>query len=218
RAAGEPVAYLLGEREFYGRPFSVDHRVLVPRPETELLVETALALPLPARPRLLDIGTGSGCLAVTLARELPEARVTATDRSSAALAVARRNCRRHAVAERVRLVGADLAAGLAISRFDLVVTNPPYVDPGERDGLPATVRDFEPPEALFAPGHGLSVWLRLLDEVGPEMAPGAWLAGEIGQGQLPALAGAAESSPLAFERAVDDLAGIPRVVILRRRA
>jgi len=218
RAAGEPAAYLLGEREFYGRPFSVDRRVLVPRPETELLVEAGLALPLPARPRLLDIGTGSGCLAVTLALELPEARVTATDRSPGALAVAARNTRRHGVAGRLRLVATDLAAGLPLSRFDLIVTNPPYVDPRERDGLPATVRDFEPPEALFAPGHGLSVWLRLLGETGAEMAPGTWIAGEIGSGQLPALARAAESSALALERAVDDLAGIPRVVILRRRA
>jgi len=222
RAAGEPAAYLFGEREFYGRPFSVDRRVLVPRPETELLVETALSLPLPARPRLLDLGTGSGCLAVTLALELPEARVLATDRSTGALAVARGNARRHGVGDRIHLLAADLATGLATGLagggFDLVVTNPPYVDPGERDALPATVRDFEPPAALFAPGHGLSVWLRLLAEVGPAMSPRAWLTGEIGCGQLPALAAAAERSALALEGVRDDLAGIPRVVVLRRRA
>lgn len=217
RAGGEPVAYLFGEREFYGRPFAVDSRVLVPRPETELLVETALGLPLPPRPGILDIGTGSGCLAVTLAAELPAARLLATDRSPAALAVACRNARRHQVAERIRFVAADLAAPIALAPFALVVANPPYIDPAEWDDLPATVRDFEPRSALLAPGHGLALWLRLLSETGPRLAPGAWVAGEIGAGQLPALAAAAARSPLDLVRTVDDLAGIPRVVVFRRR-
>jgi len=128
RLTGEPTAYLFGEREFYGRSFQVDPRVLIPRPETEHLVEAALTEPLPDRPWILDVGTGSGILAVTLALESPEARVVATDVSPGALAVALANARHLGVRDRVFPVGADLARGLDLGRFDLVVSNPPYID------------------------------------------------------------------------------------------
>lgn len=218
RLLGEPVAYLTGEREFWGRSFHVDSRVLVPRPETEHLVEAALDLPLPPHPRFLDLGTGSGCLAASLACELPAAHGIAVDLSPAALAVARRNLERHGVLDRVRPVAADLGRALALSRFDLVVSNPPYLAPEEAPTLSPEVRDHEPGLALFAPDRGLATITRLLHEVGVALAPGAWLACEIGAGQLSAVLELAAGSALALERWLPDLAGIPRVVVLRRRA
>ena len=133
RASGEPAAYLLGRREFYGRTFGVDERVLIPRPETELLVEIALGLDaaLPDEALVLDIGTGSGCIALTLAAERPRWQVLATDLSPGALACAQENARRLALERRVRFLAADLAGPIALERLDLVVSTPPYVDPGE---------------------------------------------------------------------------------------
>lgn len=215
RLRGEPVAYLLGEREFYGRPFAVDPRVLIPRPETEHLVETALAQTLPAQPRILDIGTGSGCLAVTLARELPAARVAATDVSLGALAVAAANVRRHGVGERVSLVAADLVAGLDLGAFDLVVSNPPYVDPAQLPELSVEVHGFEPHGALFAADAGLAVLRRLL-AAGADLRPGVPLLLEIGKGQVEAVAGGAAAAGLEVAEVVADYAGIPRTVVLWR--
>jgi release factor glutamine methyltransferase len=186
RLGGEPVAYLLGEREFYGRSFAVDRRVLVPRPETEHLVEAALAARLPAAPRILDLGTGSGCLAVTLALELPAARVVATDLSPGALAVAAANVRRWQVEERVALAAADLFAGLDLAAFDLVVSNPPYVDRRDASSLSPEVVDFEPPLALFAGERGEAVLAEIFAGAAA-LCPGALVLVEIGHGQLPAL-------------------------------
>lgn len=216
RLGGEPIAYIFGEREFYGRPFAVDPRVLIPRPETEHLVELALGLELPPRPRILDLGTGSGCVAVTLACELPRARLVATDLSPAALAVARANARRHGVAGRVALAAADLARPLRLSGFDLVVSNPPYVGLGEARYLSVEVRDHEPATALFAPRTPLSVYQRLASELG-ELRPGTVVAFEIGAGREEAVRDVLASSLLAPLDAVADYAGIPRVVIARRR-
>ena len=159
RLTGEPVAYLFGEREFYGRDFRVDSRVLIPRPETEHVVEAALAEPLPPRPWILDVGAGSGILAVTLALEVPGARAVTTDLSPGALAVAAGNARR--LGARVLPVRTDLTAGLDLSRFDLVVSNPPYIDPADAPGLSPEVCNFEPSLALFAPGSGDSILARL---------------------------------------------------------
>ena len=218
RLRGEPVAYLTGEREFWGRAFHVDSRVLVPRPETEHSVEAALDLPLPPGPRFLDLGTGSGCLATSLACEWPAARGVAVDLSPAALAVARKNLVRHGVAARVTLVAGDLGRSLDLASFDLVVSNPPYLGPDEAPTLSPEVRDHEPGLALFAPRGGLATIERLLHQVGAALRPGAWLVCEIGAGQLAAVLALAAHSPLALERWLPDLAGIPRVVVLRRRA
>lgn len=216
RLRGEPVAYLLGEREFYGRPFSVDPRVLIPRPETEHLVEAALALELPASPRLLDLGTGSGAIAVTLALEIPGARVVATDLSLPALQVLRSNVHRHGATGRVAAVLGDLGAAFRLDRFDLVVSNPPYVDPRSAD-LSPEVRDFEPHLALFAPGSGRGVLERLLDEA-RALRPGIHLLVEIGYDQATWLRSAvAEGWHLELVEIVRDYGDIPRTAVLRRR-
>ena len=217
RLTGEPIAYLFGEREFYGRPFAVDPRVLIPRPETEHVVEEALAIPLPERPWILDVGTGSGILPVTLALEIPGARALGTDVSPGALAVASGNAKRHGVADRARFLGADLAHGLDLSRFDLVVSNPPYIDAGEAPSLSPEVVGFEPRVALFAPGSGDSVLARLFALLGSGLRPGIRAIVEIGFGQIEAARRHAEASGLHFAGARRDYAGIPRVVVLERR-
>jgi release factor glutamine methyltransferase len=220
RLTGEPTAYLFGERELYGRTFQVDPRVLIPRPETEHLIEAALDSPLPDRPWILDVGTGSGILAVTLALEIPGARAVATDLSPGALAVASGNARRLGVRDRVFPVGADLARGLDLGRFDLVVSNPPYVDRGDAPNLSPEVYNFEPHVALFAPGSGDSLYARLFQETGG-LRSGVRLLVEIGYGQLDAVRRHAEvSAEVSGLQVADvrlDYAGIPRVVILERR-
>jgi release factor glutamine methyltransferase len=217
RLRGEPVAYLLGEKEFYGRSFRVDSRALIPRPETEHLIEAALAFPLPPAPRILDVGTGSGCIAVTLAAEIPGARLVACDLSAGALALARANGLRHGVGGRVRLLLSDLLDSLRVGVFDLVVSNPPYVDPADAPGLSVEVRSFEPPMALYAAEQGLALIRRLLDTV-QELPLRAALMLEIGYGQLPALEGEIRQRRLRLERVVEDYAGIPRTLIVRPRS
>lgn len=218
RLRGEPVAYLLGEREFYGRTFRVDRRVLIPRPESEHLVESALELhragALGPAPRLLDLGTGSGCLAITLALEIPAARVLATDLSPAALSLAAGNARRLG-ADGVRFAAADLWRGVRPERFDLVVSNPPYVGRDEAADLSPEVTRFEPHLALFAGPRGEDVLERLLTGAA-SLRPGVPLLLEIGRGQLPALRRRAAASGLQIPAVTDDYAGIPRIVHLRR--
>lgn len=211
RAAGEPLAYLAGEREFYGRIFRVDRRVLVPRPETEHLIEETLALDLGPAPRLLDVGTGSGAVAATLALELPAARVTASDRSIAALALAADNCRR--LTADVRLLAADLTAGIALERFDAVVSNPPYVATDD-PALQVEVRDHEPHLALFAEDHGYAVLERLITAVARSTP--AWLVLEIGAGQADRIAVRAQAAGFSRVRFQPDLAGHLRVAVLGR--
>jgi release factor glutamine methyltransferase len=219
RLVGEPVAYLLGEREFYGRPFRVDRRVLIPRPETEHVVEVALALPLPRRPLVLDVGTGSGCLAITLAAEIPGARSVATDLSPGALAVAAGNAQLNGVASRVFPMACDLASALALGRFDLVVSNPPYVDRADARLLSPEVRDFEPHLALFSPGAGDSTLARLFAQCGGQeggMTRGAQLVVEIGAGQLDTARRHAAAAGRTIITVQPDLAGIPRVLAFTR--
>lgn len=217
RGLGEPVAYLLGEREFYGRTFRVDDRVLIPRPETEHLVEIALELDLPTRPRLLDIGTGSGCLAITLAAELPTAWVVASDRSLGALAVMEHNRRRLGVDDRVHGLAADLTAGLFLRPFDLVVSNPPYVARRDMASMSREVTDFEPHLALFAPDAGRQLIQHLL-EAAQELRAGVHLLIEIGYDQGSWLEDAVGGYPLLELREIrQDLSGIPRTAVLRRR-
>lgn len=215
RLTGEPVAYLLNEREFFGRTFYVDSRVLIPRPETEHVVEEALKEALPPSPRILDVGAGSGCLAITLALEIPGSRALTTDLSPGALAVAAQNARRLGAAERVSLVRTDLVDGLDLSRFDLAVSNPPYVDRSEIPEISPEVCNFEPQLALFPPGAGDSILARLFSRCA-ELRSGVALVVEIGRGQLEAARRHAEASGLDLVRVRHDYSGIPRVLVLGR--
>jgi release factor glutamine methyltransferase len=220
RAAREPVAQILGKKEFYGRPFCVSREVLTPRPETEHLVDAALewvrgrAL---EAPRLVDVGTGSGIIAVTLALELPSARVWGTDTSAPALAVARANAAALGVAERVTLCEGDLLSPLVEQApFDAVVANLPYLDPAGRADLEPEVRDFEPASALFADEQGVATLRRLVTAVGPRLTAGGLLALEIGAEQrqrVEALLGETGFSGIETRR---DLQGLDRVVLARR--
>lgn len=215
RAQREPVALIVGVREFWGRDFAVTRATLVPRPETELIVEEALRL-LPAGPvTIVDIGTGTGCLAVTLAAECSSARVIATDISHGALLVAAANARTHGVDGRVQFVETDLADAVAI-RADLVVSNPPYVPDTSAPALPPDVLHYEPASALFAGRGGLEVIERLLSR-GPDLlAPGGAFIIEFGYGQDESVRDAATREGWVVQRMIHDLQDIPRTVVLRR--
>ena len=215
RLQREPTAQLVGVREFWSLPFRVDRRVLIPRPETELVVETALAVA-PGATRVLDVGTGSGVLAVALARELPRARVVALDRSPGALAIARENVQQ--LAPRVRLVCGDLLAAIASCTFDLVVANPPYVPTAEIARLAPELRDYEPRLALDGGADGLAVIRALLAEVPRVLLAGGWLVFELGAGQAGTVVQeAARETVWGPARVVRDLAGIERVMALQRQ-
>ena len=186
RGAGRPVAYVIGHREFMGLDFAVDERVLIPRPETELLVETVLDLvrDTPA-PTIVDVGTGSGAIAVSIAAARPDAALVATDLSGDALAVAEINAARHGVTGRVRFLQGDLLEPLARRRscVHVVASNPPYVDPAIATTLPREIRSYEPALAVVAPGYGESVHARLADQAPGVLAPGGWLVMEVAAGQ-----------------------------------
>jgi len=213
--AREPLAYVLGEREFYGRPFSVTPAVLVPRPETELLVEVALEYlrgPRPAVGWLADVGTGSGALAVTLAAEWPAARVLATDRSLAALAVARANARRHGVEARVACLCADLLAGVR-GPLAVVVANLPYIPSALLDELAPEVAAYEPRLALDGGPDGLALVGRLLGQLPTRLAPGGLAVLELGADQTEvARAAATTALPGADLAVVHDHTGTPRAL------
>ncbi|MGA7520973.1 MAG: peptide chain release factor N(5)-glutamine methyltransferase [Acidobacteriaceae bacterium] len=215
RERREPVQYIVGEQEFYGLALKVTPDVLIPRPETEHLVEAALARVARDRAaRICDVGTGSGAIAIALAHHFPLAEVTAVDKSEAALQVARENAARHGVLERVRLLSSDLLKALPGERFDMIVSNPPYVATGEL--LDAEVRLYEPQAALYAGPTGLEVYRRLIPAAKQALVDGGWLLLEIGFGQRDAV-----SALLVGWDAVEfvhDLQGIPRVAIARRRA
>ena len=219
RARREPIAYITGEREFYGRVFEVTRDVLIPRPETELLVEEALdclrRIDLTERgaegSRVLDVGTGTGCVAISIALEDPAVQITATDVSTAALRVARSNARRLG-AERIDFQAVSLAAGVPAA-FDLVVANPPYVPEVDRASLPPEVRDYEPSSALFAGPDGLDVIRELIPSAAAALRPNGWLAIEIGYGQADAVVDLFRASGFSQVRTVPDLQSIPRVVV-----
>lgn len=218
RASREPVAYIVGHQEFWGLQFEVTPDVLIPRPETELIVEATLELfPAGSAPfSAVDVGTGSGCLAVAIAHERPVASIVATDVSEAALTVARRNARRHGVAPRVTFRRTDLADGLD-GPFDAIVSNPPYVAERDRPGVQPEVRDHEPGGALFAGSDGLNVIARLVPDAPPRLRVGGWLVFEFGFGQADAVARLISSTPgLTMVRLVRDLQGIPRTAIAKR--
>ena len=213
RALHEPVQYIVGEQEFFGLKFRVTPDVLIPRPETEHLVEAALArTDREAAPCIADIGTGSGAIAVALAHALPQARITALDISTAALAVAQENAESHGVSGRIRFVESDLLAVVAGEQFDVVVSNPPYVAEGET--LEPQVRDYEPASALFAGAEGLDVYKRLIPQAWAALRPGGWLLLEIGHGQRDALERLLTGwGSVSF---IADLQGILRVACAQR--
>ncbi len=216
RSGREPVSAIVGRREFWGLELEVGPGVLTPRPETELLVEETLRL---ARgPRLLaDVGTGSGCVAIALAAELPGARIIATDISAAALAAARRNAAAHGVDARIAWVRTSCLDGVSAAP-DVIVANPPYVADDDIAGLPPEVRDFEPRLALAGGPDGLDVIRRLLDAAARQLAPGGHLVLELGRGQAPAARAAVAARPqLALVRFRRDLQGIARTLVARRR-
>jgi release factor glutamine methyltransferase len=218
RANGEPLQYLLGEWEFLGKTFTVDPRALIPRGETEAIVEVTRAAAPDAR-RILDAGTGSGVLAVTLALERAEARVAALDRSLDALALARENARRHGILSRVALLASDWTSALSSgARFDLAVSNPPYVPLAEAPHLDKTVSEHEPPLALYGGDDGLDAVRVLLEELPRFLDPRAPFVFEIGYGQAKAVSALVESSRFSLEQIRLDAAGIPRTVLARRVA
>jgi len=216
RREREPVAYILGHRDFYGRRFHVTADVLIPRPDTETLVDHALeCIPDDQPCRVLDIGTGSGAIAVTIAAERPLAMVTATDISEAALNVAAGNAERLGVSDRIRLERADLLSGT--EQYDLIVSNPPYIARSEMQSLQAEVREHEPSGALEAGEDGLDIIRALLVATEGAAATGAQLLVEVGAGQAPSVLDFASArtawKPIAVHR---DLHRIERVVHLRR--
>jgi release factor glutamine methyltransferase len=265
RQRGEPIQYIIGEAEFYGLPFRVTPDVLIPRPETEHLVEktvnlaTQLGAPSiprtlrngwestnPSQPlRILDVGTGSGAIAVALAHRLTVSgldfsraesaskdnrplapagarsanlfEITCTDISDSALAIARQNATRNAVADHIRFLQGDLLDPVAGEQFELIVSNPPYVPEADRDTLSVEVREFEPSLALFADGDGLGVYHRLIPAAFRALAPGGFIALEIGHGQQETIRNLLSSAGFSDVGFVADLQGIPRVAFAQRK-
>ena len=250
RAAGEPIQYITGVCEFYGLPFHVTPAVLIPRPETEHLVECAIRLipaldkkpkkffsfsvtrnafgkgksqPRPGDPketgfppRVLDIGTGSGCIAISILHDWGNAEVTAIDLSASALEVARSNAERLRWDDCIRFLQGDLLAPVAGETFDLIVSNPPYVPSADRETLAVEVRDHEPGLALFAGDDGLDIYRRLIPDAFGALAHGGYLALEIGYGQSDAIRTLFESAGFTNIEFTPDLQGIPRVAVAQR--
>ena len=227
RATGVPAQYITGHQEFWGLDLIVSPAVLIPRPETEHVVETVLEL---ARlgegpesqkrrtgvsaPRIVDVGTGSGAIAIALAKELPAAEIHATDISPAALEVARANAARHELSSRIKFHEADLFGGLPQGWFDFVVSNPPYVGESEEEHVQLEVRKFEPRNAVFAGPTGLEVIERLIPQAREALRPGGWLVLEISG----TIAEGVELRLLGWSdvRITDDLQGIARVARARK--
>ncbi|MGA9071210.1 MAG: peptide chain release factor N(5)-glutamine methyltransferase [Terracidiphilus sp.] len=249
RTTGEPIQYILGETEFYGLPFRVTPDVLIPRPETEHLVEKVLELAAQVQgagakahdghstfaarlkscpvtepphsfvfeaPRIVDVGTGSGCIAIALAHHLPDAKITAIDLSSMALIRASENAALNHLSPRIRLLEGDLLAPVAGERFEIIVSNPPYVPTIDRAQLSVEVREYEPAQALFAGEDGLEVYRRLIPVAFDALVPGGYLLLEIGYGQSPAITQLLTNSGFQQIEFVPDLQDIPRVACARR--
>ena len=216
RVLAEPMQYILGEQEFYGLRFRVTPAVLIPRPETEHLVDAVADWAPKDKPvRIVDVGTGSGAIAVALAHLLPLARVDAVDLSESALEVARGNARAHGVADRVRFQQSDLLTSVRNERFDVVVSNPPYVARSEQ--LEPQVMEWEPHIALFAGKEGMDVYRRLVPAAGAVLQCGGLLALELGAGQAPLLQALLEVSGCWGEpEFLRDLQGIKRLMTAER--
>lgn len=239
RANGEPTQYITGKQEFWGLEFEVTPDVLIPRPETEHVIEVALDR-LAVREiragrkqtlsgdglKIVDIGTGSGCIAIALAKELPGARIVATDISPAALAVARRNAARHAFSERIRFIESNLLSDAAISNaatsaahsglFDLIVSNPPYVGRKEKETLMREVREHEPELALYGGEEGYEIYAGLIAQAAQHLKPGGLLVLELGHNSLPAVQPLLDAPHWTNTAVTKDLAGIDRIIAAER--
>jgi release factor glutamine methyltransferase len=223
RAAGEPLQHITGRQEFYGLEFIVTPDVLIPRPETEFLVEQVLRLAgtsLQRNPVIVDIGTGSGCIAVALASRLPGARLIATDISPAALRIARLNAERHGAADRIEFLEGDMfqalrGAGLE-GAVDVIAANPPYVPSADPHTVERQVRDYEPAVALFGGEDGLAFYSRLLDGAPDYLRPGGYIVCEIGFSQLDAVQSLIRPNGFDLADITSDLQGIPRTLTIRR--
>jgi release factor glutamine methyltransferase len=218
RSRGIPAQYITGHQEFWGMDLIVSPAVLIPRPETEHVIETLLACvgraPSPADLRIIDIGTGSGCIALALAKELPQAQIHATDISPAALEIARANAARLQLESGIRFYEGDLLAGIEKNAFDFIVSNPPYVGESEEDSVQLEVRKFEPRNAVFAGPSGLEVIERLIPQAREVLQSGGWLVIEIsGTIAAPARELLAGWSNVAI---TNDLQGIARVLAAQK--
>ena len=216
RLRGVPTQYITRHQEFWGMDFIVNPSVLIPRPETEHLIEAALPLARALRnPQIVDVGTGSGCIALALAKELPDADIIAVDISAAALEVARANAEKNHLSERVQFKQSDLLEGFSADGLDLVLSNPPYVGDEEEDTVQLEVREFEPRNAVFAGPKGTEVIAKLIPQAHEALKTGGWLLMEI-SGSI-----AAEAVRLMQDwenvQVMDDLQKVPRVVIARKR-
>ena len=215
RSRGVPAQYITGHQEFWGMDFIVSPAVLIPRPETEQLIETVLPLARATeKPRIVDVGTGSGCIALALAKELVNAEIHATDISPDALEIAEANAARHQLGDRIKFHDTDLLQGLLSGDFDFVVSNPPYVGQSEADQVQLEVRKFEPRNAVFAGPTGVEVIARLIPQADAALKPGGWLVMEI-SGTI-----AENVRPLLMAwtntRILNDLQGIPRVASAKK--
>jgi release factor glutamine methyltransferase len=231
RAAGEPTQHLTGKQEFWGLEFEVTPDVLIPRPETEHLIEVALDR-LALRElragrkqtltgeglQIADIGAGSGCIAIALAKELPGATIHATDISPAALAVAQRNAARHSVADRIHFLESNLLDGVLHSQrsFDLIASNPPYIGRREAATLMREVRDHEPEIALYGGEEGYELYADLITQAAAHLKPGGLLVFELGHNSLPAVQPLLDVPTWTNVAVTNDLAGIPRVIAAER--
>ncbi len=220
RARGVPAQYITGHQEFWGMDLIVTPAVLIPRPETEYLIETVLTLAAdngksPNDLRIVDVGTGSGSIALALAKEFPQAEIHAIDVSEAALEIARANAARHQVEQRITFHQADLLTGLNLGVFDFVVSNPPYVGESEEDQVQVEVRKFEPRNAVFAGHEGTEVISRLIPQAQAALRTGGWLVLEVSG----TIADTVQKLLNGWDevRAIPDLQSIPRIVQARKR-
>ena len=215
RASREPIQYILAETEFWSLPFNVNPAVLIPRADTEVLVEEALKR-MDGCCSVLDIGTGSGAIAIALAHEMPEIYVTAIDCSEAALEVARGNARRNGVEDRVACLAGDLKS-LPAGPFDVIVSNPPYISSRDWEQLMPEVRDHEPRLALDGGDDGLEAYRRIAVQAVQVLSPDGWLLVEVGIGQATVVSALFRAAGLTDVTQRDDYAGIPRVVTGRKQ-
>jgi release factor glutamine methyltransferase len=213
RQAGEPIQYITEEAEFFGLPFTVAPGVLIPRPETEHLVEEVIRVAGSLKElRIADIGTGSGAIAIALAHSLPLAHITAIDLSSQALTIAKQNAIRNHVEDRIEFLEGDLLAPLDGQNFHIIASNPPYVPLADHDSLSVEVRDHEPHSALFAGNDGISIYRRLIPEARALIVPEGWLVMEIGYGQWEAIEKMMIENKYGDVHFIADYQKIPRVV------